>query len=332
MTVWGAIGSAGIGVGVIAGGMLTTWLSWKWIFLVNVPVGAVALLLTTRLVPEVPGTRSARPLDIPGALTVVGGLSLLVYALSGVPTHGWGAARTIALLAAAAVLLVGFVAIERVVRRPLLPASVWQTGSLVSGAALLLGMTGLLAGSFYLNSLYEQTVLGWSALETGFGFLPFVAAIGIAVHAAGHLLQRFGARAVVAGGLALVVAAAIELSLAPTHASYVRDLLPGFVVLGAGVGLAFPAVQISAMADVDHERAGIASGFIQTAHEIGAALGVAVLAAVAIAGDRAPGQALAQGYGDGYLAVAGIAALLGIVAITAMTSVRPAPGAKLAMH
>ncbi|MCW3064991.1 MAG: major facilitator superfamily 1, partial [Solirubrobacterales bacterium] len=283
LAVWGAIGSAGAGAGVIVGGMLTTWLSWEWVFLVNVPVGLAAAALGTRVVPAVPRIATGRPLDIPGALAVVAGLAVLVYAVSGAPDHGWGSARTIGLLGVAAGLLVAFATLERTVARPLLPPSIWKVRSLASGAALMLGTTGVLAGAFYLNSLYLQRVLGWSALETGLGFLPLVAAIGAGVHAAGHLLQRFGARIVVITGMTLIAAGAAQLALAPDHAGYLANLLPGFLVLGAGIGLVFPAVQITAMSEVDHERAGLASGLMMTAHELGAALGIAVLSAIAVA-------------------------------------------------
>ena len=335
MSVWGLIASAGVGIGVIAGGMLTSWLSWEWIFLVNVPIGLAAAALTRHVVPAVPRITSQRPLDVPGALAVVAGLGVLVYALAGVPDHGWGSARTLVLIGTAAALLATFGVIERSAPRPLLPPAIWQIGSLVSGAALMLGTTGVMVGTFYLNSLYLQRVLGWSALETGLGFLPFVAAITLGVHAAAHVLPRFGARSVVLAGMGFVGVAALLLAAAPDHAGYAADLLPALLVLGIGVGLVFPSLQITAMRDVDHERAGFASGLMMTAHEVGAALGIAVLSAVAAGtGGRAPvsAAAFASGYGDGFLVAAGIAALLGAMAAVTVTAVRPAAGARIAVH
>jgi EmrB/QacA subfamily drug resistance transporter len=238
LSIWGLIASAGIGVGVMAGGMLTTWLSWRWVFLVNVPVGLVTAALTRRFVPAVPRITAVRPLDVRGALTVVAGVAVLVYALAGVPDHGWGASRTLILLAISGALLAAFGAVERSARRPLLPPAVWRIPSLVSSAKLTLGLTGLIAGSFYLNSLYLQGILGWSALDSGLAFLPFVLGTGAGVHVAGELMQRFGPRTVVVAGLALVTAAAAQLGLVPSGTSYWLHLLPGFVVLGIGVGLA----------------------------------------------------------------------------------------------
>jgi EmrB/QacA subfamily drug resistance transporter len=331
LSLWGAVASAGVAVGVVLGGMLTTWLSWEWIFLVNVPVGLSAAALAPRVLP--PGDGIERPaeraLDLPGGLTVVAGLATLVYALSGAAEHGWGSARTLGLLGAAAVLLGAFAAIERAVARPLLPPALWRSGTLRTGAAMMLGVTGILAGAFFLNSLYLQHVLGWSALETGLGFLPLVVAIALGVHGTSHLVARVGGRVLVAGGLVLVSAGALLLALAPDDARYASDLLPGFLVLGVGVGLTFPAVSITALSDVDHERAGLASGLMSTAHEVGAALGVAALSAIAAGSGLG---ASAAGYGDACLAAAVVAGLLAAGAALALPVVRPAPGAAVGMH
>ena len=326
LSVWGAVASGGVAVGVVVGGMLTTWLSWEWVFLVNVPVGAVAAALATRVIPRTAPLPGARSLDLRGGLAVVAGLVALVYACSGAAGHGWGSARTLGLLAVAAVLLATFLRVERRAAAPLLPPRVWRSGPLVAGAAMMLGATGILAGAFFLNSLYLQRVLGFSALHTGLAFLPLVVAIALGVHATAHLVGHAGARILVAGGLALAAAGALLLALAPDHARYVPDLLPGFLVLGLGVGMLFPAVSISAMSQVDHAHAGIASGLMSTAHEVGAALGVAVLSAIAA------GTGAAAGYGDACLAAAILAGLLAVVAAAAIPAVRPAPGAHVAMH
>jgi EmrB/QacA subfamily drug resistance transporter len=326
--LWGAIASGGVGVGVLLGGVLTTALTWHWVFLVNVPVGIAAAVLTPRVVPAQPADRAHRSLDLPGGITVVAGLAVLVYALSGAAEHGWGSARTLGLLAVAAGLLAAFARIERSVARPLLAPSVWRSGSLVSGTVMMLGATGILAGTFFLNSLYLQGVLGWSALETGLAFLPFVVAITLGVHVTSHAIGRAGSRALLVTGLLLAATGALLLSLAPDHASYAGDLLPGLVVLGLGVGVAFPAISITAMSDVAHDGAGVASGMLSTAHEVGAALGVAALSAIALATDA--GARLH--YGDASLAAAIVAGGLAALAAAVVPVVRPAPGAPVAMH
>jgi EmrB/QacA subfamily drug resistance transporter len=323
LSIWGALASAGIAVGALLGGVLTTWLSWHWVFLVNVPVGLAAAALTPRMVPPVPATAADRSLDLPGALSAVGGLVALVYAVSHAGDDGWGSTPTIVGLGIAAVALTAFVTIERSVRRPLLPPAMWRVRSLSSSAVMMLGATGILAGAFFLTSVYLQRVLGWSAIDSGLAFLPFVVATGLGVHGSGHVARAAGTRAAIVGGMALVAAGALLLALGPDRATYAVDILPGLFVLGVGVGLVFPAVSIAAMSEVRHETAGVASGLMNTSHEVGAALGVAVLSAIA---------GSASGFGDAFLAAAILAAVLGGAAAAAVPSVRPAAGAPVSMH
>ena len=324
LTAWSAIGSAGAAVGVVLGGVLTTALSWEWIFLVNVPVGATAALLALRVLPA-NRPAAGRSLDLPGALLVVGGLVVLVYAIEGAAEHGWGSARTLVLGGLAIALLAAFARVEALARQPLMPPAVWRIRSLTGGGALMLVVTGILVGTFFLNSLYLQQVLGSSALETGLGFLPFALAIGIGAHVAARLLPKAGSRVLAATGMALVAAGAIALAAAPDRASYAADLLPGLLALGLGTGLVFPSASVAAMHDVGHHEAGLAAGMLSTAHELGAALGVAVLAAVAGAGGAA-------GYEDGFLVAAGIAIASAAAALVAAPSVKPAHGARAMAH
>jgi EmrB/QacA subfamily drug resistance transporter len=318
LSVWGAVASAGIAVGVIAGGALTTWLSWEWVFLVNVPVGATALALAPRVLPRAPADTASggalRDLDLPGALTAVTGLVALVYAISGAADHGWTSARTLALGAAAPALLAAFVLIERRAPRPLLAPAVWRTPTVGAGALFLLAATGLMTGAFFLVSLHLQRQLGWSALRTGLAFLPFVAAITLGVHATAKAIGHLGTRALIAAGLLL--AAAGDTVLAAGGSGYATTILPGLLVFGLGVGLAFPAIQIGAMSDVAPERAGATSGLLSTAHELGAALGVAVLASVGASGGAA----------SAYTTAAVTAGVLALLALVAVPAVRPEPG------
>jgi EmrB/QacA subfamily drug resistance transporter len=327
LAVWGALGSAGAAAGVLLGGVITTVLGWEWVFFINVPVGLGVGLAALRLVPA-GGARRETRLDLRGALVVMAGLVTLVYALDGAPQHGWGSARTLALLGVAAALLAAFALVERRGADPLVPASTWRARPLVASAAIMLGATGVLVGAFFLNTLYLQRVLGDSALETGLAFLPLAVVILLAAHIAAHLLEQVGSRAVVLVGAALMAGGALLLAAAPDRASYLQDLLPGLLVLGLGVGLTFVAASVTAMAEVGHDQAGLASGLMTTAHELGAALGVAVLSAVALSSSGG----FAAGYGAGFLAAAAIAAVLALVALVAVPSVRPAPGTRVAMH
>jgi EmrB/QacA subfamily drug resistance transporter len=332
--VWGALGSAGAAAGVLFGGILTSLLSWHWIFFINVPVGLVVGLLAMRVVAASPAAGLTRGrLDIIGAATLMGGLVTLVLAVQGTSDHGWGSARTLALGAAAAGLLGLFATVERRGKDPLVPPATWRTRSLVSGAAVMLVATGILVGAFFLNTLFLQRVMDASALETGLAFLPLTLVILAGAHLTQHLLPKIGTRRLMATGLTITAGGALLLSGAPAGAGYVADLLPGFLALGFGVGMTFVSVSVTAMADVGHHDAGLASGLMTTAHELGAALGVAILAAVATSGGRGATVAgIADGYGDAFLVAAGVAAFVALATSLAMPSVRPAPGAAHAMH
>jgi MFS family permease len=268
-------------------------------------------------------------LDLAGAFTVMTGLVALVYAFQGTADHGWTSTRTLLPLAVGAVLLSAFAAVERRGRQPLVPPSTWRVRPLISSATVMLGATGLLVGAFYLNTLFLQDVLEASPLETGLAFLPLAVVILVAAHLASHLLSRLGSKIVMAAGLLIAAAGALLLTGAPTaHASYAADLLPGFLALGFGIGLTFVAVSVTAMHDISHHQAGLASGLMTTSHELGAAVGVAVLASVA----TNAGGGIAQGYGDGFLVAAAIAVVLAIGALVAVPSVRPEPGMSVSMH
>jgi EmrB/QacA subfamily drug resistance transporter len=327
LTVWGAISGGAVGVGVIAGGALTSLLNWHWVFLINVPVGLIALAVAARLLPATAPSARVRSLDPAGALTAVGGFVAIVYALSRAPSDGWRSARTVALLGAGIALLVAFAIVERSVREPLVAPAIWRERALISGAAMILGISGILVGSFFLISLYTQDVLRWSALHTGVSLLPFVAAITLGVHLTGHLIGRLGSRPLIISGMALAGIGSALFALAPDHASYLRDLLPGLLVLGFGMGLGFPATSITAMSSIREEVAGLASGITSTAHELGGALGVAILSAIAAARETIP-----TGNHAAFTAAAVGGALLVVLAAAVVPSVRPTPGAKVAIH
>jgi EmrB/QacA subfamily drug resistance transporter len=318
LAAWGAIASAGAAVGVVLGGILTSSLGWEWIFFINVPVGVATAVGVLRVVPGTRPTAARGRLDVVGAVTAVAGLVLLVYAIEGANEHGWGSARTLLLLFAAAALLAAFVAVERRVEEPILPLSTWSNRSLVSGVGLILVVTALLVAVFFLNTLYLQDILGWSALETGLAFLPLVLAIGVAANAASKLIVRTGSRNLAALGLLLVGAGGTLLVLAPDVASYGTDVLPGFIVIGFGVGLVFPAASIASMSEVGEETAGLASGLLTTGHELGAAFGVAAISAVATAASTFVG-----GYSNGFAVVAVVAAVVAMIALIATPNVRP---------
>jgi EmrB/QacA subfamily drug resistance transporter len=280
--VWGALGGSGAAVGVIAGGVLTDWLGWEWIFWVNVPVGIVVLLLTPFVVPESFRQTTRRRYDPLGAITVTGGLALLVYAISEAPNVGWGTARTVLLLIISGALLVAFLVIERTVAEPLMPFRIFRVRTVAGANVVGALLGGVIFANFFLLTLYVQQVLGFSALRTG---VTFLATAGTAVLAAGvaqALTTRFGAKPVMTLGLLLLTGAMIWYAQIPVDGSYASDLLPGYLMVGVGIAFAFVPVSIAALAGVPEREAGLASGLINTSQQVGGAVGVALASTVFI--------------------------------------------------
>lgn len=333
--VWGALGAAGAAIGVLLGGLLTTSLGWPWIFFINVPVGVTAAAVALRLVPAVPPVMSEREgLDIGGAATVVAAPVLLVYAITSSATFGWTSPRVLIPLVLVAALLPLFVVIERTVRHPLIPPAIWRVRSLVASAVVMLGATAILAGAFFLNSFYLQRVLGASALEAGLAFLPFTVVVGLAAQVGSRLLAHAGTRLTTTTGLLVASAGMLLWARIPEHATYAADMLPGFLALGIGLGLVFVSVSVAAMAEIRGEVAGLASGMMITGHEIGAALGVAVLSGIttAVAGAATTPTSFATGYRASLLIAAIFAAGLAVLAMVTIPSIRPASGSHVRMH
>jgi EmrB/QacA subfamily drug resistance transporter len=334
--VWGALGGSGAAVGVLAGGVLTQYLSWRWIFFVNVPVGALVLALTPRLVPESRREGPERRYDALGAVLVSGGLALLVYAISQAPNVGWATARTILLLVAAGVLLAAFLANERRTDDPLMPFHIFRVRT-VAGANIvgfLLG--GVLFANFFVLTLYVQDVLGFSAIKTG---LTFVATAGTAVVAAGvaqALTTRFGPKPIIAIGLVLLTAAMLWYAQIPVHGSFASDLLPGYLLVGVGIAFAYVPVSIASLAGVAEREAGLASGLINTSQQIGGAIGTAIASTIftshfkslRIEGKSLP-EALTGGYAWAFwgLAVIGVLALIAALTLIRREEMSDVPSA-----
>jgi EmrB/QacA subfamily drug resistance transporter len=324
--IWGAMGGSGAAAGVLFGGILTKYLGWEWIFFVNVPVGALVLALAPRVVREsrAPGERHG--FDVVGAGSVTGGLALLVYAISKAPVDGWGNGKTVGLLIGAAVLLAFFVVWESRVAKPIMPLSIFRIRTLAGAniVGVLLGAS--VFANFFLLTLYVQNVLHYSALKTG---LTFLATAGTTVVVAGlsqWLTTQIGPRPVMAAGLALNTGGLVWYAHIPVHGSYTSDLLPGYLLVGFGLALAFIPVSIAALAGVGPRDAGLASGLINTAQQVGGAIGVAVASSVAVSRathllhtGSSQAAALTSGYSLAFWVVAGISAA-GVV--TALSLVR----------
>jgi EmrB/QacA subfamily drug resistance transporter len=278
--IWGALGGSGAAVGVLLGGVLTKYAGWEWIFFVNVPVGALVILAAPRIVRESRVEKAEHRYDPLGAVTITGGLALLVYTVSKAPFVGWGSTRTILLLIASVALVVSFLVIERRVREPLMPFGIFRVRT-VAGANIvgfLLG--GVIFANFFVLTLYVQDVLHYSALRAG---VTFVATAGTAVIAAGvsqALVTRVGVKPILATGLLLLTGGMIWYTQIPSHGGYAAHLLPGYLMVGVGIAFAFVPVSIAALAGVRADEAGLASGLINTAQQIGGAIGVAFASTV----------------------------------------------------
>ena len=335
LALWGLVGSLGIAAGVLLGGALTTWAGWQMIFWINVPIGLAAGVVALRILPRHRTARSRlADFDFPGALTAVTGLGALMVALGGVESHGWFSARTLGALTLSAVLMTAFVLVERRVASPLVPPHTWRVSRLVSGTTVMLGVTGILVGTVFLTSIHLQTVLGFAALSTGLALLPLAAGIAVGTHLASRALGHASPRTVATAGMVLVAGGAALLAALPEAAEYVTHLLPGLVLVGLGAGMVFVSVSVSAMVGIPPQHAGMASGFLMTGHEIGAALGVAVLSAAAsAAGDLTSPAGAVAGISGGFVAAVVGAVLIGLVALLKMPATRAeASGGSLHLH
>jgi EmrB/QacA subfamily drug resistance transporter len=279
--VWSAIAAGGSAVGLIVGGMLTEWLSWRWVFFINLPIGIAAALLSLRFVPNSRAEEKPETADIAGAVSVTGGLLVLVYALVKAQSYGWGSGKTIGLGALALALLVSFVLVELRSKAPLIRLGIFKLRSLSgSNAAMLFVFSGLFA-MFYFASLYLQQVLGYGPLRAGFAFLPFTFGIVIGAGGAQQLIQRIGIRTVTYIGLTLGVIGLALFTQLPTHGSYLVNVFPTIVIVSIGMGLAFVPLTLLATTNVDDADAGLASGLFNTSQQVGGALGLAVLSTLA---------------------------------------------------
>jgi EmrB/QacA subfamily drug resistance transporter len=327
--IYAFVASAGASIGLLAGGILTQAISWHWIFFVNVPIGVVTAALAVRLVEDDKGIGLGRGADVAGAVLVTAALMLAVYTIVEVVDHGWGSAHTLGFGALSLALLTAFVARQATAANPLLPLRIFRsrnvTGANVTQFLMVAGMFGM----FFSGVLLMQRVLGYDALETGLAFLPVSLGIGLlSLGFSARLNLRFGERAVLLPGLALIVVGLGWLTRVPADASYAVDLLPSMVMLGVGAGLTFPALSTLAMSGATPSDAGLASGLLNTTVQVGGAVGLAVLATLSTehtAGRLADGESPASALTAGYHLAFTVAAVLLVVAIVVAATVLQPP-------
>jgi EmrB/QacA subfamily drug resistance transporter len=284
MGVFGFVMAGGGSVGVLLGGVLTDALDWHWIFLVNLPIGIAVFALVLLLLPASRSAAEGQRLDVAGAITITVSLLLAVYAVVNGNETGWTSGETLGLLAAAAVLFALFVAIEARVPSPLVPLGLFRLRSVVTTNIVGILWSAAMFAWFFIAALYLQLVLGYTPLEVGLAFLPSNLIMGaFSLGLSAKIVMRFGIRGPLAVGMLLVAAGLGLFALAPVGGDFVLHVLPGMIVLGLGVGIAFNPVLLAAMSDVPQSEAGLASGVVNTAFMMGGSLGLAVLASLAAA-------------------------------------------------
>jgi EmrB/QacA subfamily drug resistance transporter len=280
--VMGAVSGSGAAFGVLLGGILTSGLSWRWIFFVNVPVGLATIALAVRIIPESKAHLGHRRFDFLGAAVVTASLTTLTYAIVKASDYGWGSAKTIGLLVAAVVGLAIFVAIELRSRAPLMPMRIWLNRAVAGANAVGFMIGGSIFAMFFILSLYMQQVLGYSALKAGVAYLACALTVVVSAGVAGKLVTMFGVQRMLAIGMVVSAVGLYYFTHVSADGSYVGDLLPGFVVAAIGLGFSFVPVTIAALSGVSNRDAGLASGMINVSQQIGGALGTAIASSVAV--------------------------------------------------
>jgi EmrB/QacA subfamily drug resistance transporter len=323
LATWGALSGLGFAVGILLGGVITEIASWRWVFLINVPFAAASLAVVPRLISE--SRVAGRGFDLLGGVAVTAGMTTLVYAVLEASDYGWRSVETHAGFGAAFVLLGTFAFIQRRSATPLIPAGfLHQRATLVPNVLqLLLGAS--LISTFFLLTLYIQQVLGYSPLEAGLAYLPLAAAVAVATVVSERLIPRVGARPIAAAGLGIASVGLVVLSRAPVAGEYLTDVLPALLPLGFGVGMSFVSITTAALARVDEDAAGLASGLLSSSVQIAGALGIAILVAVAserssdlIGSGAAPLAAQVGGFQLAFMVAAGVALVASLIAMFAV--------------
>ncbi len=330
--VYGFVASAGGSIGLLAGGVLTDAINWHWIFFINLPVGIVTAVLAVKLVEARPGVGLRQGADVPGAALLTGGLMLGVFTILGISEHGWTSVRTLGLGAVAVAMVAAFLVRQARVANPLMPLRLFRSrfvaGANVVQVLLVVGMFGM----FFLGALYLQQVLGYTPLQVGLAFLPATVVMGaMSLRVSGPLTMKVGPLRVLVPALLFIGAGLVLFVRTPVDGHFATDVLPAMMLIGAGAGLGFPALMTLAMSGATPADAGLASGLVNTSCQVGGAVGLAVLAALAaqrttgrLATGHAPAEALNAGFHVAYL----VGAVLVAVAIAiSVTVLRPAKAA-----
>ena len=331
--VFAFTGAAGASIGQVLGGVLTDALSWHWIFMINVPIGALTLAAAVRAIPSDRGRGLRGGVDVIGALLATGGLMLAIYTVIGTADHGWASARTLGLAALSALLIAGFFVRQATAADPLMPLRILRSRAVAGANVVQMLMISAMFAFQIIVALYMQKVLGYDATHAGLAMLPAATAIGaVALGVSARLIAKFGPRAVLLAGLLMLTGALALLLRLPTHAHYVRDLLPTMLLI-AGGGLAMPATAGLGMSGARQEDAGLVSGLYNTTAQVGAATGAAVLSTLAagrtarlLRAGHSPAEALSSGYHVAFTIGVGLLATALVVTVVVLRGVSVAAG------
>jgi MFS family permease len=323
LAAWGAVGGAGAAIGVVVGGLLTELADWRMIFFVNLPVAVALAVTAVHVIPSDGEKPRWRGLDVRGALLATTSLGAIVYAITQGASAGWTSAQTLGYGLAGLAGLAGFGVVETRVERPLLQVGRLADRAVGGGLVLMLAAAGSIFGLFFLCSVYLQDVLGTSPLRTGLAFIPLALAAGVGAHAAGHLVGRHGVRTPLTAAFAVAAVGMALLAHVGENGTYLRNVLPGMLVAGLGLGIAVVSVSIAVLTGVREEEAGMISGLSSTGHEIGGTIGIAVFSTIAAGSAGALGGAqAASAIAHAFVAAGLLASLASITAFLVLPQAR----------
>jgi EmrB/QacA subfamily drug resistance transporter len=315
LSAWGAVGGAGAAVGVLVGGVLTQFTDWRTIFYVNLPVAAVLLFASLKVVPADTQKPRWRGLDLAGAALATTSLAAIVYGITQAHSAGWTSIQTHVCGIGGLAGLAAFAIYELHIDKPLLRVERIADRAVGGGLVLMLAVAGTIFGLFLLCSLYLQNVLGWGPLTTGLAFVPLALSAGIGSHAAGHVISKHGVRGPLAGSFAVAAVGMFLLSRVGAHGSYLTDVLPGMLVAGVALGVATVSVSMAILTGTRQEENGMISGLNSTGHEIGGTLGIAIFSTIAAGSGAILAPQAASGIGDAFLVAALVASLASVMAL-----------------
>ncbi len=322
LAAWGAVGGAGAAIGVLVGGLLTEFGDWRMIFYVNLPVAAALAIAAVKVVPA--DTKKPRwlGLDLRGAVLATTSLGAIVFAISQGQSAGWTSLQTLLVGLGGLVGLCAFAVLERHTDAPLLRIERLADRAVGGGLILMLAAAGSIFGLFLLSSLYLQNVLHMGPLATGLAFVPLALAAGIGAHAAGHIVSRHGVRGPLTGAFLVTAGGMTLLAHVGETGTYVRDVLPGMLVAGLGLGVAVVSVSIAILTGARNDETGMISGLNSTGHEIGGTLGIAIFSTIAAGTGALAGPQAASGISHAFIAAAILASLAGLVALAVLPGAR----------